>query len=186
MMEHAAQLGLLQEAKLAREDEFAALVERQARFVFRVAYARLRSGDDAEDVAQEVFLKVYRLGEWRSIQDERAYLARAAWRIATDRLARVRRRPTEEFDDKALRSAAENPEEAAISADWSAVVRRLMDSLPEELRMPLVLSAIEELKSGEIAEMLGIPEGTVRTRTMKARQILREKLTRLRGEKYAR
>ena len=185
MMEHAAQLGLLKEAKLAKEDEFAALVERHARFVFHVACAALRSSGDAEDVAQEVFLKLYRLGGWRSIEDERAYLARAAWRIATDRLAKAHKRPAGELKD-GFRSPAESPEEAAITADWSAVVRRLMDSLPEELRAPLVLSAINELKSGEIAGILGIPEGTVRTRAMKARQILREKLTRLRGEKHAR
>jgi RNA polymerase sigma-70 factor (ECF subfamily) len=51
-----------------------------------------------------------------------------------------------------------------------------MDALPEELRQPLALSGIDELSSAEIAAAMGIPEGTVRTRIMRARQILKEKL----------
>ena len=52
----------------------------------------------------------------------------------------------------------------------------MIDSLPEELRQPLVLSAIDELNSREIAAILALPEGTVRTRLMRARQMLKQKL----------
>ena len=67
-------------------------------------------------------------------------------------------------------------EQSVIDSDLQAAVHRLIDALPEELRQPLVLSAIDELTSREIAAVLGVPEGTVRTRLMRARQILREKL----------
>lgn len=52
----------------------------------------------------------------------------------------------------------------------------MIDALPEDLRLPLVLSAFEELNSREIGSILGVPEGTVRTRLQRARQILRQKL----------
>src|SRR3982750_1180116 len=80
------------------EDGFAALVMRQSRFVFGVAYSILRNPHDAEDVVQEVFLKLYRGGAWRNIVDERAFLARAAWRMAVDRLPK---RPADPPRDEA-------------------------------------------------------------------------------------
>jgi RNA polymerase sigma-70 factor (ECF subfamily) len=163
-------------------ERFAELVARQSRFVFRVAYGVLRNSHDAEDVAQDVFLKLYRSGGWDVMKDERAYLARAAWRGAIDRIAKAR----EAGFGSDLKSVAETPEEAAVRANWSAVVHRLIDALPEELRQPLALSASDELKSGEIARLLGIPEGTVRTRIMNARTILKEKLAVLMGERYGR
>src|ERR1700735_857750 len=60
----------------ARDEEFAALVERQARRMFRVAYSLLRNVPDAEDAVQEAFLKLYRGEAWRRMEDERAFLAR--------------------------------------------------------------------------------------------------------------
>jgi RNA polymerase sigma-70 factor (ECF subfamily) len=81
-----------------------------------------------------------------------------------------------EETDPDIPAGGENPEQAVITADWNATVHRLMDALPEELRQPLALSAVEELQSGEIAAVMGIPEGTVRTRLMRAREMLKQKL----------
>ena len=149
---------------------FADLVTRESRFVFRVAYAVLRNAADAEDVVQDTFLKLYRTGAWRRMREERAFLARSAWRLAVDRLPK--RRIASERPEPAIASH----EQGVIDRDLHATVHRLMDALPEELRQPLALSAVDELSSREIAEVMGIPEGTVRTRLMRARQILREKL----------
>ena len=66
-----------------------------------------------------------------------------------------------------------------------ATVHGFIDSLPEEFRVPLILSAFEELNSREIGRILGIPEGTVRTRLQRARQILRQKLTSAKETHYA-
>ena len=68
----------------ARDEEFAALVERQARLMFRVAYSLLRNVQDAEDAVQEAFLKLYRGEAWRRMEDEKAFLARTVWRVALD------------------------------------------------------------------------------------------------------
>ncbi len=171
--------GVAQERAGAREASFDELVRRQTRFVFRVAYSVLRNVQDADDVVQETFLKVYRSRAWEQMEDEKAFLARIAWRAAVD----VRRKGARQPLDVGTSGGGRSPEEAAIEADWSTVVWRLIDALPEELRQPLALTSIEEMTSREIAQMMGIPEGTVRTRVMRARQILKEKLKDLRYEK---
>ena len=179
-MFEATQTIAIGEARLTARDEFADLVKRQSRFVFRVAYAVLRNSHDAEDVVQETFLKLYRAGAWEAIENERAFLARAAWRLAVDKLRKVRHE--ELAPDVALSGA--NPEEAAAAADWSAAVHRLMDALPQELRQPLALSTVEEMTSREISAVMGIAEGTVRTRILRARQILRQKMAGLMEGRY--
>lgn len=167
----------------ARQDEaeFTALVERRSRFVFRVAYAVLRNAYDAEDIVQETFLKLYRTKAWQEMRDEQAFLARAAWRLAVDRLPT---RIHEEADDFELFSKGSSPEQQAIALDWQERVHRLIDALPEELRQPLALSSIDEMTSSEIAAVMAIPEGTVRTRLMRARQMLREKMASLEGARH--
>jgi RNA polymerase sigma-70 factor (ECF subfamily) len=168
--------GLAQvESAATREEWLTALVRRQARFVFRVAYAVLRNVQDADDAVQETFLKLYRSPSWERITDERAFLARTAWRTAIDQLRKAPK--SAPAIDAAW--AGQNPEQAAIVSDWNSAVRRLIDALPEELRQPLALSSLEELTSREIGQVMGIPEGTVRTRLMRARQILKQKLNAL-------
>lgn len=165
--------------------EFTSLVDRQWRFAYKVAWAMLRNAHDAEDAAQETFLKIFQARAWRGIRDERAFVARAAWRAAVDRLRQ--RRPTAENAEESmadiLADRSPDPEQTAITANWDAAVHRLIDSLPEELRQPLALSAA--LNSREIAAAMGIAEGTVRTRLMRARQMLREKLAALEERHYA-
>jgi RNA polymerase sigma-70 factor (ECF subfamily) len=168
------------------EAEFASLVERQWRFAYRVAWAVLQSRADAEDVAQETFLRIFRARAWRGLRDEKAFVARAAWRAAVDKL---RARRTGTADDSELRTEELSdlrlgPETIAVAANWEAAVHRLMDSLPEELRQTLALSV--EMNSREIAVAMGVPEGTVRTRLMRARAMLREKIAVMEERRYAR
>lgn len=159
-----------------RHDAFAALVERQSRFVFRVAYSVLRNTADAEDAVQETFLKLYRTGAWERMDDEKAFLARAAWRMAVDRLPRrdVGEDSASALDE--LPTMGQSPEQAAVGRDSTAMLHRMIDSLPEDLRQPLALSALQELNSREITAVMGINEGTVRTRLMRAREMLKAKL----------
>jgi RNA polymerase sigma-70 factor, ECF subfamily len=168
---------LTQSAEQSRELRFTEFVERQSRFVFKVAWAVLRNAQDAEDTVQELFLKLYRNNAWETMSDERAFLARSTWRLA---LGRVRTRRNVALPNVALqqdsRERQPDPEQALLAGDWTALVHRLIDALPEDLRLPLALSAIDELSSPEIALAMGIAEGTVRTRIMRARQILKQKL----------
>src|ERR1039457_4364623 len=102
----------------AREDLFAALVHRQTRFGFRVAFSVLRDPHDAEEVVQETFLRLYRNSAWTEMRDERAFLARAAWRIAIDRLPK--NRPMEA--PAGLASNEPGPEARVLKAEEIAKV----------------------------------------------------------------
>ncbi len=154
------------------DDAFADLVRRQSQFVFKVAFSVLRNVHDAEDTTQETFLKLYRLGSWRGIDNERAFLARVAWRLAVSSLpgTTAQELPAELKDD------SKDNESNLIKQNGEAILHRLMDSLPQELRLPLALSTIDGMSSPDIAQVMGIPEGTVRTRLMRARQTLKRKL----------
>ena len=167
------------------EAAFTALVQRQSRFVFRVAYAVLLNPHDADDAVQEIFLKLYKNGAWRGAKNEQAFLARVAWRVALDR-RRAAKPDGLACDPDLMPEAASResgPEQALLDANQHAVVHAMIDGLPEELRVPLVMSASEELNSREIGEILRIPEGTVRTRLQRARQILRDRLANLNARK---
>jgi RNA polymerase sigma-70 factor (ECF subfamily) len=160
---------------------FAELAQRNTGLLFRVAHGLLRNPHDAEDAVQECLLKLYRTGAWRHIEEERAFLARAVWRTGLDLIARrPRGGAAAEFDESAsLVSADATPEAAVLAADERARLRALIDALPEELRQPLVLSAIEEMTSREVGEVLGLPDATVRTRVARARAELRRRFARL-------
>ena len=166
--------GLRRDDPLEREHEFSGIVERQTRFMFRVAYGLLRNVQDAEDVVQETFLKLYRGNAWRQMKDERAFLARTVWRMALDRAPKA----ADRIDDVAtmeLAAGGRSPESGIVDQDERALLRRLIDGLPDELRQPLLLSAVEEMTSREVAVVMGIPEGTVRTRVMRARAELKKR-----------
>ena len=162
---------------LGRDERFEEMVTRQARFLFQVAFGLLRNRQDAEDAVQEAFLKLYRGQAWLRMENERGFLARTVWRVALDHLPKVAERMADvaEMQLAATGEAGASPEQNVVDEDERALLRRLIDGLPEELRQPLVLSSVEEMTSREVAEAMGIPEGTVRTRVMRARMELRRR-----------
>jgi RNA polymerase sigma-70 factor (ECF subfamily) len=108
-----------------------------------------------------------------------------AWRIAIDRRPRSPFTIVPGFDPESDSAPADapstdpGPEQDLIHANQQAQIHSMIDALPEDLRIPLVFSAFEELNSREIGRILGVPEGTVRTRLQRGRQFLRQKLTAL-------
>jgi RNA polymerase sigma-70 factor (ECF subfamily) len=160
---------------------FARLATEHARFLYRVAWSVLRHAEDAEDCVQEALLKLYRGESWRGMTNERAFLGSVVWRMAIDR--RSARRPgLDEGAELQIVDSRPTPESVAADTDERALLRELIAKLPKELRDTLRLSAIEELTSREIGELMNVPEGTVRTRLMRARAELRERWTARRGE----
>ncbi|HXC95925.1 MAG TPA: RNA polymerase sigma factor [Edaphobacter sp.] len=160
--------------EIGNEERFEEMVARQARFMFQVAFGLLRNRQDAEDAVQEAFLKLYRTDGWLRMENEKGFLARTVWRVAMDHLPRVSERMSD-VAELHLAVSDRSPEQNVVEGDDRAVLRRLIDGLPEELRQPLVLSSVEEMTSREVAEVMGIPEGTVRTRIMRARTELRRR-----------
>jgi RNA polymerase sigma-70 factor, ECF subfamily len=164
----------LRDGKIAHDAAFSLLVDRHARLMYQVAFSLLRNAQDAEDAVQEVLLKLYRTAAWRKMSDERAFLARSVWRVALDRRPRVKQQSLDEGREQ-FAGKGDSPEAKAIRKAQAEYLRKLIDALPENLRQVLVLSAIEELNSREVGLLIGIPEGTVRTRLMQAREELRRR-----------
>jgi RNA polymerase sigma-70 factor (ECF subfamily) len=165
-----------------RDALFAEMAQRQARFMFRVAHSLLRNVQDAEDAVQEALLKLYRSEGWRAMEDEKAFLARTVWRVGLD-IASRRPKTTEPLENEAGRefpAAGDSAEQSLVDHGERELLRHLIDALPEELRQPLVLSAVEEMTSREVALAMGIPEGTVRTRVMRARTELKRRFEAMR------
>jgi RNA polymerase sigma-70 factor, ECF subfamily len=151
------------------------LVRLQAQTVFRVAYSLVRNHADAEDVVQETFLRAMKHGRLETIENHKAWLTKVAWRLALDRAKRI---PTEPLEPilGTLMSAEGSLEDALQEKQRGELLRALLQTLPFDLRQVTVLSTVEEMTSGDIAAVLGIPEGSVRTRLMRARQMLKQKL----------
>jgi len=159
------------------------LVSDHSRMVFRIAYSILRNHHDAEDAAQECFLRVWkhknRLSE---VSNVKTWLARIAWTTALDK-RRSSRAMVSLSDEQSGTDLAQAIPDLAIAADqqlasaqMQQMLERLIAGLPEDLRNTLELSTIQELNSAEIAEVMKIPEGSVRTRLFRARKQLKEKL----------
>jgi RNA polymerase sigma-70 factor, ECF subfamily len=173
----------------SRDEALEDLVRQHARLVYRIAYAALRSHHDAEDAAQEAFVRVLRysarLGE---VDNPKTWLARIAWRVAVERSRRSKSRREIPLDDpeKPLAEVA-SPDAAADEvlhgAEIGGALEKLISALPEKLRQPLLLSTLEEMTPREVAGTLGINEASVRSRVFRARQILREKLAAQVGRK---
>ena len=158
------------------ERAFEAAMSDSLPLAFRVAYAVLRHRADAEDVTQDAFAKAYRkFGQLRDRKAFRAWLVRITWRLALNKQRGDRRRVAREsFDAMAVdsRTSTDDLEQKERARQlWAAI-----DTLPPKLRMVTVLAGIEEHDIGEVAALLRVPEGTVKSRLFLARQRLKEQL----------
>jgi len=149
----------------------------------------LRSHHDAEDAAQETFLRVLRYSaKLADVEEPKTWLARIAWRVSVDRSKRRGRTREVALEDpeKPVAEAAspDTPADQTVhGVELGVAVERLIAALPAKLREPLILSAIEEMSPREIGAALAINEAAVRSRVFRARQILREKLAGRMGKK---
>jgi len=171
--------GVRLDEALARE--FEARLAESATLAFRVAYAVLRHRQDAEDVAQEAMARAYR--SFARLQDRgrfRAWLVRIAWRLALNRRRHDERRQRRE---RAASEPGPGPsvEDLVAARQFEAHLWRAVDALPDRLRSVVTLTAMAGHDVREVAALLDIPEGTVKSRLSRARKILAEKLRCLMG-----
>ncbi len=153
------------------------LVRQHASFVYQVAYAILRSPQEAEDVVQETFIRVWKhAGEISTISSQRGWLARIAWRVAIDWRKKHRNPAMVHDGDLPEPCSTEGPvDEELIRTQQARLLGSLIARLPRDLRETLDLSVVAELNSAEIAQILDIPESSVRGRLLRARRLLQEK-----------
>jgi RNA polymerase sigma-70 factor (ECF subfamily) len=159
------------------EADLAALVETYSTLLFRVAHSILRSRTEAEDVVQDVFVRVI---EHRSklvdIRDMRVWLVRIAWNLALDRKRRIRPAQFDEGFAESLAARTVAADQALGEAREMQAVLREIDRLPTSERAVLLLSAMDELQTTQIAEVLNKSDSAIRALLFRARTRLRQRL----------
>lgn len=158
------------------EREFETRLVESSTLAFRVAFSVLRHREDAEDVAQEAFARAFRaFHQLRDRHRFRAWLVRLTWRLALDRRRSDRRREAREqihVDVLPTSIGAETVDSGYRARElWRAI-----DALPDKLRMTLVLANVEGHDLAEVASLLRVPVGTVKSRLFLARKRLKEQL----------
>jgi RNA polymerase sigma-70 factor (ECF subfamily) len=171
-----------------RESAYALLVERYTPRLYRIAVRICRHPEDAEDAVQETLLQAVRdLRSWKPTAPLEAWLVRITVRTAQKVDQRSNRhssrsdsldRPHEDGAQRELRdrSSAADPATAAGQADLAAQLAAAVAALPQKYREAVTLRFQEGLSPKEIAEVLGIPERTVRTHLLRGLRALKEAL----------
>ncbi len=156
------------------------IVRRYQQVAFRTAYVITGSAADAEDAAQEAFVKAYRaLGRFRPGADPRPWLLRIVANEARNRVRSSGRRQGFELrlaEGFRQGDAAPSPEAAAVAAEDTRRLMVLVNSLPVDDRLVISSRYLLELSGEETAAALGIPEGTVKSRLSRALARLRSRL----------
>ena len=157
-----------------REAAFGARVAENQRRVFQIAYGILGNSADAEEVAQEAFLRAYqKFQSLREAEKFRAWVNRIAFRLALNRQRGLRRRLARDTAWHAVGTG--EAVDGARTADERVLMEQLrneIEGLPEKFRRVLQLSIVEDMDAADVGAVLGIPTGTVRSRLHTARKLL--------------
>jgi RNA polymerase sigma-70 factor (ECF subfamily) len=156
------------------QDAFRELVERYQGAVYNLAYRMLGGAEEAEDAAQEIFIRVYRqLARYDASRRFSTWVLAIATNHCIDQLRRRRLQlvPLEDVIPWA-RAREAGPEREALDRESRDEVQALLSRLPEKYRAPLILRYWQDLSCAEIAEILSVPEGTVKTQLHRARKAL--------------
>lgn len=166
---------MIAEAAAEQPDRFTRLVRQHQSMVFSIAYACLRNRPMAEDIAQDVFLALYRkLPALESDGHVVNWLRRVTAHRMIDEVRERKRKPQAALDD------VREPAVAARADDplMSEALQQLVATLPERARLIVILRFQEEMELSEIAETLDMPVGTVKSRLQRSLALLRDKMTR--------
>jgi RNA polymerase sigma-70 factor (ECF subfamily) len=178
-----------------RRDEFERLAQPHQREIFNAALRMTGNRDDAEDLAQDVFVRALtHLDQFEPGTNFRAWLFRILVTTYINQYRKKHRTPEilawedltpsmEQFISEDGGNGAENPEKAVLAMITDEEVQSALNSLQEEFRTVVILSDLQDMAYQEIADALQIPIGTVRSRLSRGRSILRRKLMRYAKER---
>jgi RNA polymerase sigma-70 factor (ECF subfamily) len=157
-------------------DAFTLLVERYDRAVYHLAYRTLQNVEEARDATQEAFFKAYRsLRTFKPGSKFSTWIFAIAYHACCDRLSRRKRYSSEELPERA--DPSPGPEHQAIALDEARRLRAAIDALPEKYRTVITLYHLQGKQYDEIAQVLGLPMGTVKTHLFRAKEQLRKLLS---------
>ena len=177
---------LVRRVQAGDQTAFNLLVLKYQHRVLKLVGRFVNDAAEAEDVAQEAFLKAYRaLASFRGDSAFYTWLYRIAINTAKNALVSQRRRPVDfdldlqdpdQYERQARLKEVDTPEGVLLTDEIRAVVEEAMEQLPEDLRTAIVLRELEGLSYEEIAEAMDCPVGTVRSRIFRAREAIDKKL----------
>jgi RNA polymerase sigma-70 factor (ECF subfamily) len=155
---------------------FAALLGRYERAVHHLALRTLRDAEEAKDASQETWVKAYRsLGSFREGARFSTWIFTICYRLCCTRLAGRRRRPAA-AELPELAASAAGPEQLYLAAEEARRLHAAIDALPDKYRIPITLYHLQGRRYDEIAAVLGLPLGTVKTHLFRAKELLRTAL----------
>ena len=168
------------------EGAYRELIERYRRQVYSLALRMVRQAEDAEDLTQETFIRMFRaLERYDPTRPFAAWLFTIASRLAIDHLRRRRVRPislvqrdagSDEEREMEIRDPSLGPEELASHGEEERRAQELIDGLPPHYRIVVILRHQQELSYEEIAAALHLPLGTVKARIHRARALLKQRI----------
>src|SRR5579871_3679624 len=187
--EDTSELALVQAAKQGDLEAFSQLVKQYDRNIFRIAQHIMHNEDDAQDVVQDAFLKAYQnLGQFQGNYKFYTWLVRIAVNEALMKLRRRRTDKTVSMDEdveteegsmpREVADWGPNPEQLYGQSELGDILQRTIQGLPQSFRTVFVLRDIEGLSTEETAEMLNLSVPAVKSRLLRARLQLRERLNR--------
>lgn len=167
------------------DEAFSALVARFHRTVYSIAYRMSGNAAEAEDLSQEIFLRIYKnLDKYDPSMPLAPWINRLACNHILNRLKRraPRMSPLEievegEEKERPIADKREDPEEAMIAKSRKRQLQSAIMSLPENYRIAFTLKYVEDLTADEISEIMQIPRNTIKTWLVRAREMLRSKLS---------
>jgi RNA polymerase sigma-70 factor (ECF subfamily) len=168
---------LVQECLQGNDSAWAELVRRHTRRVYNLCYRFTGHPHEAEDLTQEVFLRIFKtLGSYRAAHGGfTTWMTSLTRNLLIDHYRRTRRdRMTRSLDEElprleAKQSAAPKPDEKAVAGELSMQLQRALAKLSPELREAVMLRDLQGLEYQEIRAILGVPEGTVKSRINRGR-----------------
>lgn len=178
--------GWIQRALAGDQTAFAQLVEAYQTPVYNLAYRMLGDSVEAEDAAQEAFVRAYT--RLRSYDPERKFASWILSIVSHHCIDRLRRRRTSHISledllaQRAFSDPGDGPERIALQLETRDSVRALLQDLPDQYRLVLILRYWHELSYGEMAEVLDTTEGAIKSRLHRARCLLAQKLGALEGQ----
>jgi len=187
--EDTSEMALVQAAKKGNLEAFSELVKRYDRNIFRIAQHITHNEEDAQDVVQDAFLKAYQnLEQFQGNSKFYTWLVRIAVNEALMKLRRRRSDKTVSIDEdvetedgsmpREVADWSPNPEQLYGQSELSDILKKTIQGLPPGFRTVFVLRDVEGLSTEETAEMLSLSIPAVKSRLLRARLQLRERLAR--------
>ena len=184
---------LLRRAANGDTDAFGTLIMHYEKLVYNIAYRMFGNPEDAKDMAQESFIKIYKnIDKCTDISYFRSWLCTVTTNTCIDELRKRRGKMTESMDKqleteggaikRQLQSSVLTPEDCYMTKEMGQQLQTVISQLPPEQRVLVILRDMQGYSYGELADIMEAPLGTVKSRLARARQSLQEKITALREQ----